>query len=98
MAAPNDVPYSDEQITSFVDLLKNDLSDHRDNRGKIHSLQFVIVGFVLATLIGRQNLSSIHRFIVGRVDWLSKLTQTDTVKPISRVHLPRPLDGLCWVA
>lgn len=98
MAAPNDVPYSDEQITSFVDLLKNDLPDHRDNRGKIHSLQFVIVGFVLATLIGRQNLSSIHRFIVGRVDWLSKLTQTDVVKPISRAHLPRLLDGLDWIA
>lgn len=98
MAAPNDVPYSDEQIISFVDLLKNDLPDHRDNRGKIHSLQFVIVGFVLATLIGRQNLSSIHRFIVGRVDWLSKLTQTDTIKPISRAHLPRLLDGLDWIA
>ena len=98
MTEPINVPYSDEQITSFVELLKNDLPDHRDNRGKIHSLPFVIVGFVLATLIGRQNLSSIHRFIVGRVDWLSKLTQTDAVKPISRAHLPRLLDGLDWMA
>ncbi len=93
----NNVPYSEEQITSFVDLLKNDLPDHRDNRGKIHSLTFVIVGFVLATLIGRQKLSSIHRFIVNRAGWLSELTKTDAIRPISRAHLPRLLDGLDWM-
>ncbi len=98
MATLNNAPYSDEQITSFVDLLNNDLPDHRDNRGKIHSLTFVIAGFVLATLIGRQKLSSIHRFMVGRADWLGKLTQTDAPKPISRAHLPRLLDGLDWIA
>ena len=58
----NEVPYSSEQITSFVDLLKNELLEHRDNRGKRHPLAFVIAAFVLATLVGRQKLSSIHRF------------------------------------
>lgn len=92
----NDAPYSSEQINVFVDLLKNDLPDLRDNRGKRHSLAFVIVGFVLATLLGRQKLSGIHRFIVNRADWLGELTQIETVKPISRAHLPRLLDGMDW--
>jgi hypothetical protein len=88
--------YSGEQIGGFVDLLKNELPDLRDNRGKRHSLAFVIVGFVLATLVGRQQLSGIHRFIANRVDWLGELTQIEAAKPISRAHLPRLLDGLDW--
>jgi predicted transposase YbfD/YdcC len=92
----NDMAYSGEQMDGFVGLLKNDLPDQRDNRGKRHSLVFVIVGFVLATLVGRQTLSGIHRFIANRVDWLAKLTQTEAVKPVSRAHLPRLLDRLDW--
>jgi predicted transposase YbfD/YdcC len=88
--------YSGEQIDGFVDLLKNDLPDLRDNRGKRHSLAFVIVGFVLATLVGRQKLSGIHRFIVNRTAWLGELTKIEAAKPISRAHLPRLLDGLDW--
>ena len=56
----------------------------------------MIAAFVLATLVGRQKLSSIHRFMRNRADWLYELTQTPTVKPISRAHLPRLLDGLNW--
>jgi len=48
----SEFPVSNEQITSFVDLLKNNLPEHRDNRGKRHTLVLVIVGFVCATLIG----------------------------------------------
>ena len=92
----NDATYSGEQMDGFVGLLKNDLPDQRDNRGKRHSLVFVIVGFVLATLVGRQTLSGIHRYIANRVGWLAKLTQTEAVKPVSRAHLPRLLDGLDW--
>ncbi len=88
--------YRGEQIDGFVGLLKNDLPDLRDNRGKRHSLAFVIVGFVLATLVGRQKLSGIHRFIANRVDWLGELTQIEAAKPISRAHLPRLLDRLDW--
>jgi predicted transposase YbfD/YdcC len=92
----NEVPFSGGQIDGFVGLLKNDLPDLRDNRGKRHSLAFVIVGFVLATLVGRQKLSGIHRFIANRVDWLGELTQIEAAKPISRAHLPRLLDRLDW--
>lgn len=48
----NEVPYSREQITCFVDLLKNELPEHRDNQGNRPPLAFVIVAFVLA-LLGR---------------------------------------------
>jgi hypothetical protein len=92
----NEVPYSREQITCFVDLLKNELPEHRDNRGKRHPLALVIAAFVLAALVGRQKLSSIHRFMRNRTDWLHELIQTPKVKPISRAHLPRLLDGLNW--
>lgn len=92
----NEAIYSGEQLDSFVGLLKNELPDLRDNRGKRHSLALVIAGFVLATLVGRQKLSSIHRFIVNRAAWLGELTQTETSRPISRAHLPRLLDGLDW--
>jgi predicted transposase YbfD/YdcC len=92
----NEVPYSGEQVTYFVDLLKNELPEHRDNRGKRHPLALVMVAFVLATLVGRQKLSSIHRFMRNRSDWLHELIQTPKVKPISRAHLPRLLDGLNW--
>ena len=90
------MPYSREKITGFVDLLKNELPEHRDNRGKRHPLALVIAAFVLATLVGRQKLSSIHRYMRNRADWLHELTQTPKVKPISRAHLPRLLDGLNW--
>ena len=92
----DDAAYSGEQMDGFVDRIKNELPDPRDNRGKRHSLVFVIVGFVLATLVGRQTLSGIHRYIANRVDWLAKLTQAEAVKPVSRAHLPRLLDGLDW--
>ena len=93
----NEVLFSDEQINSFVDLLNNDLPDPRDNRGKLHPLALVIVGFVLATLMGRQSLSSIHRFIVNRADWLAELAKTKAARPISRAHLPRLLERLDWL-
>ena len=92
----NEVTYSREKITCFVDLLKNELPEHRDNRGKRHPLALVIAAFVLATLVGRQKLSSIHRFMRNRTDWLHELIQTPKIKPISRAHLPRLLDGLNW--
>lgn len=92
----NEISCSEEEITCFIDLVKNELPEHRDNRGKRHSLALVIVAFVLATLVGRQTLSSVHRFMCNRSDWLHELTKTRKVKPISRAHLPRFLDSLHW--
>ena len=94
----NETPCNKEQITSFVEHLKNNLPEHRDNRGKRHTLVFVIAAFVLATLVGRQKLSSIHRFICNRIEWLHEITQTEKIKPISRAHLPRLLNRLDWPA
>jgi hypothetical protein len=94
----NELPGRREQITCFVELLKNNLPEHRDNRGKRHTLVLVIVGFVSATLVGRQKLSSVHRYICNRADWLYEITQTQKVAPISRAHLPRLLNGLNWLA
>jgi predicted transposase YbfD/YdcC len=94
----DEIPFSDKEVTSFVELLNTELPEHRDNRGKRHSLALVITGVVLATLVGRQTLSSIQRFISHRIEWLCELTNTKIVKPISRAHLPRLLDGLNWVS
>ena len=94
----NENPFNDKEIASFVDMLNTELPDIRDNRGKRHSLTSVIVGVVLATLVGRQKLSEIHRFISNRIVWLSELTKTKLIKPISRAHLPRLLDGLNWTS
>ena len=80
----NEVSYSREQITSFVDLLKNELPEHRDNRGKRHPLALVIAAFVLATLVGRQKLSSIHRFMRNRVDLVARTDPNSQ----SKTYLP----------
>lgn len=93
-----ELPGTQEQMTCFVDLLKNNLPEHRDNRGKRHTLELVIVGYICATLVGRHKLSSVHRYICNRVDWLHEITQSQKVKPISRAHLPRILNQLDWLA
>jgi predicted transposase YbfD/YdcC len=92
----DELPERGEEISSFVDMLKRDLPDRRDPRGKRHSLVFVTAAFLLATLTGRQTLSSIHRFICNRLDWLREVTQIQAADIISRAHLPRLLDRLDW--
>lgn len=94
----NDHPCNQEQISSFVECLKRNLPDPRDNRGKRHALVFVIVAFVLAVLVGRQRVSSVHRFICNRLDWLHELTQIPKGRAISRAHLPRLLARVDWAA
>lgn len=91
-------PYEEVEIFSFVEALKMHLPDSRDNRGKRHGIVFVTVCFLLATLTGRHTLSSIHRFIINRLDWLRAITNIADAKLISRAHLPRLLDSLDWVA
>jgi len=79
----------------FIDVLKT-LSDTRDNRGKRHSLAFLIVTVVFATLVGRSKVSSIHRYMANKIDWLREVTGFDDATVISRSHLPRMLIKLDW--
>lgn len=93
------IEVSDEKeikVGTFIEALHSELSDKRDKRGKRHSLVFFIVGFVLATLCGRQQVSSIHRFIKNRVVWLGQITGIENASVISRAHMPRLLNNLDW--
>lgn len=81
----------------FIDALKT-LPDLRDNRGKRHSLAFLIVTFVFATLAGRSKVSGIHRYMTYKIDWLREVTGHKDATPISRAHLPRMLANLDWLA
>ena len=72
------------------------MPDPRDNRGNRRAWVFVRVAVVLATLTGRQTLSSIHRFIRPRLDWLHELTSLPKGRSIARAHLPRLRARLDW--
>lgn len=91
----NTIPYSNENITNFIGAL-GELTDPRDNRGKRHSLSFVIASVTLAILAGRSRVSSIFRYIRNRIQWLREITQVHDATPISRAHLPRLLERMNW--
>jgi predicted transposase YbfD/YdcC len=91
----NTLPYSNENITNFIEALDK-LTDTRDNRGKRHSLPFVIASVTLAILVGRSRVSSIFRYIRNKIEWLREVTQVHDATPISRAHLPRLLERMNW--
>lgn len=79
-----------EQAATFIKDLGN-LSDPRDNRGKRLDLAFTIGSSVLAILSGRSKVSSIHRYMENRADWIRKTIGKPKAKVVSRAHLPRML-------
>lgn len=79
-----------EKAESFIKALHG-LTDLRDSRGKKISLAFTIGATVLAIMSGRSKLSSIHRYILNRADWLRKVAKKPKAQLISRAHLPRLL-------
>jgi predicted transposase YbfD/YdcC len=81
----------------FIDALKN-LPDMRDNRGKRHSLVLLIVTVVFATLASRSKVSSLHRYMNNKIQWLREITGIHDATVISRAHLPRMLAKIDWVA
>jgi len=85
------------QKIKFIDAIQA-LPDSRDKRGKKHSQSFLIIVFIFATLAGRSNISSIHRYMVNKMDWLREVTGYTAAIPISRSHIPRMLANLDWVA
>jgi len=79
-----------EKAESFIKALHG-LADPRDNRGKKINLAFTIGATVLAIMSGRSKLSSIHRYIWNRADWLREVAKKPKALLISRAHLPRLL-------
>jgi len=79
----------------FIHVLKT-LPDPRDNRGKRYSLVFLIVTVVFSILLGRSKVSSIHRYMTHKIDWLREVTGFEEATVISRSHLPRMLAKLDW--
>jgi predicted transposase YbfD/YdcC len=83
---------------SFIKALHG-LTDPRDNRGKKIDLAFTIGAAVLAIMSGRSKVSSIHRYIGNKADWLREVTKKPEARLVSRAHFPRllaivPLDEL----
>ncbi|MCF6202226.1 MAG: transposase family protein, partial [Methylococcaceae bacterium] len=89
--------YSGETEQKFINALK-ELPDTRDNRGKRHSLVMLIVTVVFATLVSRSKVSSIHRYMDNKIQWLREITGIHDAKVISRAHFPRMLAKIDWVA
>ena len=83
------------QIETFLQALEQ-LPDLRDNRGKCHSLVFIIASVMFAILEGQSNTSSLQRYIKDKIQWLRKITKIETAMPISRGHLPRLLNQIDW--
>lgn len=79
-----------KQAATFIEDINN-LSDPRDNRGKRLDLAFTIGSAVLAILSGRSKVSSIHRYMENRADWIRKTIKKPKAKVVSRAHLPRML-------
>jgi len=79
----------------FINVLKT-LPDTRDNRGKRHSFVFLIVTVVFSILLGRSKVSSIHRYMTNKINWLREVTGFEDATVISRSHLPRMLAKLVW--
>ena len=85
---------SQTAISSFLGVLREQLPDARDNRGKRHNLTFVVVAVAVALTCMCKTLSSVQRFIENRLDWLRSSTGMPVAKAVSRAQLPRILDGV----
>lgn len=69
--------------------------DTRDDRGKIHNISVVLLGFISALLSGRDgNLSSIHRRMCNKHEELLSLLELPYSQPISRAQLPLVLKSI----
>ena len=82
-------------VTHFIELL-GDISDPRDNRGKIHELSFVLAVTVMAILSGKNRVSEIHRYIHNKIGWLQEIFDRPDAKPVSRAQLPRIIAVVDW--
>ena len=81
------------QNRAFFDLLQQQADlDQRDNRGKKHSMAFVLMGVVMALLAGRDgNLPAIQRHMKNQFQALSLRLSSQATRVSSRAQLPRLL-------
>ena len=86
------------QVLSFLEVIRQELPDSRDARGRRHSLEFALAAVVLAVLSRCCSTSSIQRFIVERLEWLREVTGMKDAKPLSRSYLPVFVDRINWTA
>ncbi|MCP4400637.1 MAG: transposase family protein [bacterium] len=70
---------------TFMELL-HQIEDPRDNRGKRHELACVLACVIVAMLSDKSSMSSIHRFIRDRIEWLREIVQRSTVKVVPRAQ------------
>ena len=96
--SPSQQANDPKKTKSFIKALHG-LTDPRDNRGKKIDLAFTIGAAALAIMSGRSKLSSIHRYVGNKADWLREVTQKPKARLVSRAHFPRllaivPLDEL----
>ena len=82
--------HPDCKNSSFYESVQtNPELDLRDNRGKRHNLDIVLLGLIIGILRGRDgNLSSIHRSMVNTHDSLCSFLSIDNQGVISRSQLP----------
>jgi predicted transposase YbfD/YdcC len=82
--------HEEEQETTFYEQMQNCLNlDLRDNRGKIHSLAFILLGVIIGLLRKRDGcLSSIHRSMVNKKEELCSFLNIENQRIVSRSHLP----------
>src|SRR4051812_2117820 len=78
------------QSTTFYEALRNckDL-DLRDNRGKVHPVELVLMGVFIGLCRNRDGvLSSIHRSLKNTHSPLCRHLGIENTPPISRAQLP----------
>ena len=87
--------YKDSRKKSFYEDLSQ-LSDLRGGQGKRYYLPYILATFILGILVGRKEVSSIHRYMENRHKFLSRLFNYRNKKVISRSQLPRVLRIIDW--
>ena len=84
---------NEDKAVSFYELM-NQMTDLRDNRGKRHNLAFIVTSVILAILSDRATMSSIHRYITNRIEFLKQILSRPEAVAVSRAQLPRILAGV----
>lgn len=84
------------QVSTFYEQIQScKLLDLRDNRGKKHSLAFVLLSVMIAMYRNRDGiLSSVHRSMQNTHVELCRYLQIEYAPPVSRAQLPLILKKL----